>query len=242
MISAGRLITNTPFPVVGGIKFYQPTVGQVLDMGEEMYWGMLKMWDLDRKDMIGEETEATRDLDDFGVWKLCLFSSEVFRQRLINSVDCFLHTKIEFLPLSNTIVIGENISSTLLDETFYLTMRDISRSITALGAESKEEQYKETDNMSDREREIMAKMRKSAEMLDRIKNGDKKVEDRLVKQIVSLVAIGQYTFEEVFNFTIVQMVYLLRKYVDIQQYELYTALSPYMDSKKTQPVKHWLET
>jgi hypothetical protein len=121
-------------------------------------------------------------------------------------------------------------------------MRDISRSITALGAESKDEQYKETDNMSDREREIMAKMRKSAEMLDRIKNGDKKVEDRLVKQIVSLVAIGHYTFEEVFNFTIVQMVYLLRKYVDIQQYELYTALSPYMDSKKTQPVKHWLET
>lgn len=242
MISIGRLISNTPFPVVRGIQFHQPTIGQVLDMGEEMYWSLLKVWDLDRKDLIKDETEETLKFNDFEIWKTCLFMSPALQQRVISSVDCFLHTKIEFLPMSNTIVIGEKQTSTLLDETFCLIMRDISRSLSALGVSQKEEQYKETEQMSAREREIMEKMRKSAELLDKIKNGDQKVEDRLVKQVVSLVAIGHYTFDEVLNFTIVQMIYLLRKYVDIQQYELHTILSPYVDSKKTQPVKHWLET
>lgn len=242
MISIGRLITNTPIPVVRDIKFYQPTIAQILDMGEEMYWSLLKVWDLTRKDLIKEETEESLKYNDFEIWKTCLFLSPPLQERVKSSVDCFLHTKIEFLPMSNTIVVGERETSTLLDETFCLVMRDISRSLSALGSSEKEEQYKETDNMSAREREIMEKMRKSAEMLDKIKNGDQKVEDRLVKQVVSLVAIGHYTFEEVLQFTIVQMIYLLKKYVDVQQYELRTMLSPYTDSKKTQPVKHWLET
>ena len=242
MINLGRLISNTPIPVIREIKFYQPSIGQVLDMGEEMYWGLLKVWDLSRKDLIQQETEETLKYNDFEIWKNCIFMSRPLQERVRSSVDCFLHTKIEFLPMSNTIVVGEKQTSTLLDETFYLVMRDISRSLSALGVSQKEEQYKETENMSAREKEIMEKMRKSAEMLDKIKNGEQKVEDRLVKQIVSLVAIGHYTFDEVLEFTIVQMIYLLRKYIDIQQYELYTALSPYMDSKKSQPVKHWLET
>jgi hemerythrin-like domain-containing protein len=35
---------------------------------------------------------------------------------------------------------------------------------------------------------------------------------------------------------------LLKKHVEVQQYELYTTLSPYMDSKNGQGVKHWLDT
>ena len=42
--------------------------------------------------------------------------------------------------------------------------------------------------------------------------------------------------------TIIQMINLLKKHVEVQQYELYTTLSPYMDSKNGQGVKHWLDT
>lgn len=162
--------------------------------------------------------------------------------RLIASVDCFLHTKVEFLPISNTIMIGEKDSSTILDVNFYEAMRNICKSITDLGSEKKEEQFKETANMSEREKAMIRKMRANAEKLNRLKNGEQNVEDRLVKQIISLVAIGHYTFDEVYEMTIVQLIYLLRKYVEIQQYELYTTLSPYMDSKKNQAPKHWLDT
>ena len=242
MISLGRLISSTPIPVVNKIKFYQATVQQILDMGEPMYWGMIKVWDLKRTEMIPEETEETKPLTDFEVWSLMLWNVPDFRNRVEASIQCFLHTKIEFLPISNTIMIGESDSLTLLDEAFYYSMQEICKSISQLGAEEKEEQYQETENMTEQEKRLIAKMKANAEKIDRIKNGEKDVENRLVKQVISLVAIGKHTFEEVCNMTIIQMINLLKKHVEIQQYELYTSLSPYMDSKKGQGVKHWLDT
>jgi hypothetical protein len=121
-------------------------------------------------------------------------------------------------------------------------MQEICQSISRLGAEEKEEQYQEHENMSEMEKRLIAKMKANAEKLDRIKNGDKSVEDRLVKQVISLVAIGKHTYSEVCNMTIIQMINLLKKHVEVQQYELYTTLSPYMDSKNGQGVKHWLDT
>lgn len=235
-------MSTTPIPVRGGIKFYQTTLREILDMGENMYWSMLKIWDLNRDELLQEENEETRILSDFDVWKAYMFNAGEMRMRLIASVDCFLHTKVEFLPISNTIMIGEKDSSTILDVNFYEAMRNICKSITDLGSEKKEEQFKETANMSEREKAMIRKMRANAEKLNRLKNGEQNVEDRLVKQIISLVAIGHYTFDEVYEMTLVQLIYLLNKYVEIQQYELYTTLSPYMDSKKNQAPKHWLDT
>lgn len=242
MISLGRLMSATPIPIRGDVKFYQPTLRQVLDMGEPMYWSLLKIWDLGRKDMVPVETEETLALDDFTLWTTFVYNVPDFRNRMVASIDCFLHTKVEFLPISNTIMVGESDSPILLDAAFYYAMREISQSLSELGSDKKEEQYQETEHMSEREKQIIAKMKASAEKLDKIKNGERSVEDRLVKQIISLVAIGKYTFDEVYKMTIVQLVYLLKKYVEIQQYELYTALSPYMDSKKGQTVNHWLDT
>ena len=242
MISLSRLLSNTPIPVISGFNFHQSTIGSILDMGENMYWSLLKIWSLSREELVPEETEETAKLSDFTVWQLLVFTSPQLKTRLIASVDLFLHTKIEFLPISNTIMIGENDSQILLDETFYMSMREICKSVMNIGSSEKEEQYKETAHMSEREKAIIRKMRMSAEKLNRIKNGDKDIENRLAKQIISLVAIGHYTFSQVYEMTMMQMIYLLKKYVDIQQYELYTTLSPYIDSKKNQAPKHWLDT
>lgn len=242
MISLGRLMSATPIPVIDGIYFHQPNLREILDMGEQMYWGLLKVWDLSRKDMLDQETKDSLALDDFQLWSTIALNVPDFRNRVAASIDCFLHTKVEFLPISNTIMVGESDSPILLTETFYYAMREISQSLSHLGSDKKEEQYQETEHMSEREKQLIAKMKASAEKLDKIKNGERSVEDRLVKQIISLVAIGKYTFDEVYKMTIVQLVYLLKKYVEIQQYELYTALSPYMDSKKGQTVNHWLDT
>ena len=237
-------MTNTPIPLTQNIKFYQTRVGDILTMGEEMYWGLLKVWCLTREEMVPVENEVTKKLSDFQLWTALILTIQDFRQRVEASVDCFLHTKIEFLPTSHTIMIGETDSQILLDETLYFAMREICESVSELGTESKkDEQYQETKQMSEREKQIIAKFKKREAQLNEMKNaGDDGLENRLVKQIIGLVAIGNYTFEEVYNMTMIQIVYLLRKYVDIQQYELYTALSPYMDSKKSQGVKHWLDT
>ena len=138
-------------------------------------------------------------------------------------------------------MIGENDSQIECNNSIYLYIKEIAASLMS-STSDEEQQYKENKNMSEREKEIIRKMKANQEKLNRIKYGEKNLEDRLVKQIISLVAIGHYTFKQVYEMTMMQMIYLLKKYVDIQQYELYTALSPYIDSKKNQAPKHWLDT
>lgn len=242
MISLERLLTNTPIPILGNIKFYQPTLLEISNMGENTYWSMLKIWDLSRDEIITKEDESTKKLTDFELWIDSIFASTPLRMSLASSIDCFLHTKVEFLSVSHTIIVGENDSLTLVDEHFYSTVNDIVKSLTSLDSDKEKEQYKETEGMSEREKQMVKKMRENAAKINKIKNGDEKVKDRLANQIIALVAIGHYTFDDVYKMTIVQLVYLLKKYVSIQQYELYTALSPYADSKKSQPIKHWLDT
>lgn len=242
MISLGILLSGAPIPITSQIHFHQPKILELVDVGESQYWGLMKIWDLNKEEMMGERAGMAQSLNDFEVWTAYAMAVEDFRNKVIQATSLFLHTKIEFLPISNTIMIGEGDSLILFDQDMYERIREIVRNILGIIAGKKEEQYKETDQMSEREKQLVAKMKKSAERLERIKNGDQQDGDRLVKQIVSLVAIGHYTFDEVYNMTLIQMITLLKKYVDIQQYELVTALSPYMDSKKGQGVKHWLDT
>lgn len=234
-------MTATPIPVAKNISFHQPTMRQILNMGEGVYWSLLKIWNLSRQELIQAETPETKEMSDWEVWTNVMLYTPQLKQQLIYSVDCFLHTKIEFLPISNTIMIGEADSLVLLDESVYKSIQEICQSFFDLMGDSKEDQYHETENMSERERQIIQKMKESAAKLDKIKNGERKTKDQLINQVISLVAIGHYAFNEVYDMTIVQMILLLKKYVAVQQYELYTALSPYIDSKKGQGVSHWLD-
>jgi len=241
-IKLERLLSNTPIPINTNLKFYQPKVQQIADMGEQMYWSMLKLWAIKREEILDKETEDTLKLADFQVWSTYVISSPELLMILAASVDCFFHSKVDFLPTVNTIIIGENENSTILDEELYSVIRDVCITLSNLdGDEEKEEQYKETPNMSEREKEMIRKMKMREEKLNKIKHSEKEVENRLANQIVSLVAIGEYTFDEVYNMTMVQMIYLLKKYIAIQQYVLYTGLSPYMDSKTSKPIQHWLD-
>lgn len=239
MIKLERLLSDSPIPIVKEIYFYQPNMRQIIDMGEGIFWSMLKLWHLTRKDMIEVESEESKKLSDYEVWLYTVFATPVLRQKLVDSIDCFLHTKIEFLELSHTIIVGEKDSGVLLDETFYNRMHIIADSLFDMGENKKDnDQYQINDNMSEREKDMIRKMQAREEMLDKLKNGEKDTQNRLINQLVSLVAIGHYSYAEVYDMTMIQMIYLLRKYVEIQTYELHTMLSPYMDSKKTEPVKH----
>lgn len=233
MINLERLLSNSPIPVVDGIFFHQPTMGQIIDMGEGMFWSMLKLWNLSRTDMVESETEESKKLSDYEIWLYTVLATPALKYKLIQSIDCFLHEKVEFLEVSHTIIVGEKGKSVLLDEVFYNHMQTIATSLFDMGTEKSEsDQYQVTEGMSEREKEMIRKMQKRAETLDRIRDGEKDSKNRLIKQLVSLVAIGHYTFNQVYEMTMIQMIYLLRKYVEIQSYELHTMLSPYMDSKR----------
>lgn len=242
MISLAKVLNGKPIPVLGDIKFYQPTIQEIIDIGESTYWASLSLWLLNREDLITGEDEHTRKLDDYEIWIWYVLNKPSIRKVFINSCDMLLREKVEFFDISGTIYIGEKKSGVILDKTFYLLMRELCSKIMPVDSASNDKQFKETKHMSDREREMIAKMKSSAKKIEETKNPDKKPEDFLGTRILGLVAVGGYTFEQVYNMTMLQFNMLLQKYVDIQTFELRTQLSPYISSEDGQNVnKFWLD-
>lgn len=242
MISLAKVLSGKPIEVTKGIMFYQPTIQEITDMGETAYWSIINLWTLKRKDIVAQENERTLELDDYTLWKAYIFSAPLFRQSLALSCNVLLKSKVEFFDISGTIYIGERSSGVILDETFYLLMKELcSRVIPQSSASEEEGQYRETDNMSERERQMIEKMKAAEKKIEQTKNPDKKPEDYLGNRILGLVAVGGYTFEQVYNMTMLQFNMLLQKYVDIQAFELRTSLSPYISSDEGQTNKFWLD-
>lgn len=239
--SLGLLLSGTPIQVTSRLRFYQPTVRDVVIMGEEHYNLLLKIWTIDRDELIPEENEYTRAMNDFEVWFEYMTMVPSMQEALEESCLIFFRKKIEFLPLSHTINIGEGESSELLDLGLFLTIKALFSKLVSKN-DDKDAQYKETKQMSEREKKMLEKMKAAQAKLNKIKYGDSSTDDIFGKQIVSLVAIGHYTFDEVYDMTMLQFTNLLTKYVDIERYELHTVLSPYISSKdsKSQENKHWL--
>lgn len=239
--SLGLLLSGDPIKITSRLKFYQPTVRDVVTMGEERYNLLLRIWTVTRDELIPEENDYTQDKDDYTIWFEYIMSVPKMQEALEESCLVFFRKKIEFLPLTHTISIGEGESSELLDLGLYLTVKSLFSKLVQK-RDDKDQQYKETKKMSAKEKEMLEKMKAAEAKLNRIKHGESGADDIFGKQIVSLVAIGHYTYEQVYDMTMLQFTNLLMKYVDIERYELHTVLSPYISSKdaKSQDNKHWL--
>ena len=242
MISLAKILSGKPIPINSHLFFYQPTLQEIIDMGEGVYWSSINIWTLKRKDIIAEENEYTESMDDYDIWKTYIMSNPAIKKVLAKSCSIFFKSKVEFFDISNTIYVGEKESGLILDNTSYLLIRDIFSSILPDAQENDEDsQYKETDNMSERERQMIAKMKQSQKKIEETKNPNKRTEDYLGNKILGLVAVGHYTFEQVYNMTMLQFNKLLKKYVDVQNYEIRSMLSPYISSEDGQDFKYWLD-
>ena len=242
MINLAKILSGKPIHINSHLFFYQPTLQEIVDMGEGVYWSSINIWTLKRKEIIAEENEYTENMDDYDIWKAYIMSNQVVKQVLAKSCSIFFKSKVEFFDISNTIYVGEKESGMILDNTSFLLIRDIFSSILPDAQENDEDsQYKETDNMSERERQMIAKMKQSQKKIEETKNPNKRPEDYLGNKILGLVAVGHYTFEQVYNMTMLQFNKLLKKYVDVQNYEIRSMLSPYISSEDGQDLKYWLD-
>ena len=240
--SLGLLLVDRPIPIVKNLKLYQPTVRDVVMMGEEYYNLLLKIWTLKREELIETETEATKQLNDFELWINYIMSFKKMKSAVKKSCLIFFHKEVEFFPLTNTMYIGEGDKGVLLDLNLYLTIRDLfSKLDYSKTSDNQEEQYKKTDHMSALEEKIYSRLKAGEEKLQKIHSSEGNIEDSFGKQIVALVAIGHYTFKEVYDMTMLQFTNLLQKYLDIDNYEIRMHLSPFISSKDdNQENKHWL--
>ena len=211
-------------------------------MGEEYYNLLLHIWTLNREELLITEDDKTKHMNDYEVWFEYVTSIPEMKDALYNSCLVFFHKKVEFFPLTHTMYIGEGDTGILLDFNLYSSLKKLFLKLDYTKNDDKqEEQFKETQKMSERERKIYERLKEGEARLSKIKNGDANTEDLLGRQIVALTAIGHYTFTEVYNMTMLQFSKLLKKYLEIDNYELRMMLSPYINSEEgDQDNKHWL--
>ena len=242
MISLAKVLSGKPISINSHLFFHQPTLQEIIDIGERLYWSSINIWILKRKDIVAEENELTKEMDDYDIWKSYIISNPAARKVLEQSCSIFFKSKVEFFDISNTIYVGEKESGLILDNTSYFLIRDMFLSILPDAQEDdKDSQYKETDHMTERERQMIAKMKQSQKKIEETKNPNKRPEDYLGNKILGLVAVGHYTFEQVYNMTMLQFNRLLKKYVDIQNYAIRSMLSPYISTEDGQDLKYWLD-
>lgn len=245
MIRLSQVLIGKPYPISGEIQFYQPTIEEIVDMGEDVYWSLTNLWMVQRRELVKHETEETSQLDDFEIWKHYVFSTPELKDLVRLSCEVLLKSKVEFFDISRTIYIGEKATGAFLDAGFYLLMKEICQKICPQSSASDEgQQYRETEHMSERERRLIEKMKMGQKKVEEIKNKNQVTpEDYLGNRILGLVAVGNYTFEQVYKMTMLQFNLLLQKYVDIQTFELRTALSPYIssDQQDQNSNKFWLD-
>ena len=67
MISLAKVLSGKPILITQNIKFYQPTLQEIIDMGENTYWALINLWLLRRIDIVDHETEESKNLDDFEI-------------------------------------------------------------------------------------------------------------------------------------------------------------------------------
>ena len=234
-ISLSKLLLGEGIDVNSKITIFQPTIRDIVVLGYERFGGLYSIWNLTRKDLVPKETDETWNLEDWDVYKKFIIYNPDLQKIFKDSVLFFMHKKVEFLKMQNSIFIGELESGIELTEELFSEIQGVIKQITS----QKEEDLK-TKNAprSKRAQEIHDKIVAGQKKLDEFKK-EKGVDD-LANKVVGLVAHG-YGYDEVFNMTLFQFNALIEKVVQVENYTITSMLSPYMDKKHKGKNKHWLE-
>lgn len=235
LFSLSRLLTGEGIELNSKITIFQPTIKDIVILGYERFGSLYSIWNLTRKELVPEETDETWNLEDFDVYKKFMIYNPDLQKIFRDSVLFFLHKKVEFLKMQNSIFIGELESGIELTEELFSEIQGVIKQITS----QKEEDLKiKNAPRTKRAQEIHDKIVKGQQRLEEIKkeNGN----DDLASQIVAVVAHG-HSYESVYNMTLLQFRAILEKMVQIENYQITSMLSPYVDKKHKGKNRHWLE-
>lgn len=234
-ISMSRLLTGEGIVVNSKITVFQPTLRDVVTLGFERFGSLYSIWNLTRKELLPKETDETWNLEDWDVYKKFMCYNPELQKLFKDSVLFFMHKKVEFMKMSNSIFIGELESGIELTEELFSEIQGVIKQITS----QKEEDLKiKNAPRTKRAQEIHDKIVAGQQRLEEFNK--EKGRDDLASQIVAVVAHG-HSYEDVYNMTLLQFRAVLEKMVQIENYNITSLLSPYVDKKHKGKNKHWLE-
>jgi hypothetical protein len=243
MINLARLLVGDPITIAKGVQLFQPSLLDIVKIGDEKYSRMLNIWLMEKKEVVENNLEDFSDISEYEFWKVYVLASSDLREILKDSVLIFFRKKIDFFPAGGTIYIGDIADGTVLDEKLFNLIKGIFKQLVTIQQGEKTQQYKEDAPTSAHAASLLARMKKHDEKIEKMKEQEMDSREQLGRSIIALVAIGRYTYEQVYNMTMLQFNNLLKKHIDIESYTLYTIISPHISSSGGEETnKHWLKT
>ena len=68
MIDLSLVLSGKPILIQKDIYFYQPTLQDIAEMSERVYWQALNLWTIKRKDLVSQENDFSKDMSDYDIW------------------------------------------------------------------------------------------------------------------------------------------------------------------------------
>lgn len=68
-INISKILTGEGIELNSKITIFQPTVKDIVILGNERFGNLYAIWNLSRKDLVPEETDETWNLEDWDVYK-----------------------------------------------------------------------------------------------------------------------------------------------------------------------------
>ena len=130
-INISKILTGEGIELNSKITIFQPTVKDIVILGDERFGNLYAIWNLSRKDLVPEETDETWNLEDWDVYKKFIIYDLNLQKIFKDSVLFFMHKKVEFLKMQNSIFIGELESGIELTEELFSEIQSVIKQITS---------------------------------------------------------------------------------------------------------------
>ncbi len=241
MVSHMRLLSGKPFKV-GELTFYQPTINQVDDMGEEMYSNLYQSLLIDKnhlKDNPDFNQDFINSSSDFQIFMKLNLEDQMFREIIKHTLHLF--TGEDFFYdgdyLKAIVSTEDSPIDVYLDEKLFFDLRSVVRQINYI-PDKAEGAFKPANSKAE---ELKQRLEKAKQ---KVKEDNKENGLRL-SDIVSIVS--SYSNDlNIFNVWDLTIFQLFESYVRIlvwDEYHIGQQHSPHMDenSRKELSKSHWVK-
>ena len=130
-INLSKLLLGEGIDVNSKITIFQPTIRDIVVLGYERFGSLYSIWNLTRKDLVPEETDETWNLEDWDVYKKFIIYNPDLQKIFKDSILFFMHKKVEFLKMQNSIYIGELESGIELTEQLFSEIQGVIKQLTS---------------------------------------------------------------------------------------------------------------
>lgn len=204
-----------------GVKIHQPTINEIALMGEERFFSLLNLFNLDieklREGILeslinapSEELEIIKYLDEYNIILFLINTDDNFKQLFLDLFKLILKNyKIDFLEYE--MILREDDNMLIFNSDLYYKIKDIVSQIFLFEKFFAESQVKP---VNEKAKKIADKLKRSRDKIQAMNQNDKDEDKSFFANMISVLGVKE-SFSELNHLTVYQL------YNKFERYNLY---------------------